>query len=88
MRRVWGCRNSGLLWLFWLVYLLCSLPRLYSQVRRELRSEEGDLTETLSNCLTLLLAIAQWILAFFMDVPPAHTDDKEGTFHIENIENF
>jgi hypothetical protein len=33
--RVKGYRSSGLLWTFWSCYLFFSLPRLYSQIRRE-----------------------------------------------------
>ena len=81
LMRVRGSRNSAVLWIFWLLYIMCSIPRLYSQVRRELDSTSpSDMTEVISNTLTLTIAIVQWILAFFMDVKPAYSVG-EGTFH-------
>eukprot|EP00090_Calanus_glacialis_P002437 TRINITY_DN11824_c0_g1_i1.p1 TRINITY_DN11824_c0_g1~~TRINITY_DN11824_c0_g1_i1.p1 ORF type:complete len:1639 (-),score=332.95 TRINITY_DN11824_c0_g1_i1:544-5460(-) len=71
--RVRGSRNSAVLWIFWCVFILFSLPRLYSQMRRELDSETpSDLTEVISNTLTLVIAVVQWVLAFFMDAKPAY----------------
>lgn len=73
LRRIRGSRNSGILWIFWLLYTLLNLPRLYSQMRRELKEEaSSDLTETISNTLTLLIVIVQWILSFFMDAKPSY----------------
>eukprot|EP00092_Neocalanus_flemingeri_P004166 GFUD01004481.1.p1 GENE.GFUD01004481.1~~GFUD01004481.1.p1 ORF type:complete len:1636 (+),score=378.79 GFUD01004481.1:74-4981(+) len=71
--RVRGARNSAVLWIFWFLYILCSIPRLYSQVRRELDPDSpSDLTEVVSNTLTLTIVVVQWILAFFMDAKPAY----------------
>lgn len=74
LRRVRGSRNSAVLWIFWLLCIICSLPRLYSQMRRELDSDlPSDLTEVISNTLTLVIVVAQWVLAFFMDAKPTYS---------------
>jgi len=69
--RTRGVRNSALLWVFWLVYLLCQAPRVYSQVRREAKGLEGT-AELVSNSLTYAIALLLWILSFFMDSQPEY----------------
>ena len=75
LNRLRGCRNSPVLWLFWTSFLLLSLPRLYSQIKREVDTEgsSGFLTETISFGFTFLIIFGQWILAFFMDAKPAYS---------------
>ena len=58
---------------------LLSVPRVYSQLRREVITEEdseGDLVETISYILTFVVIIISWILAFFMDAKPVYTVTK------------
>ena len=75
LNRVRGCRNSPVLWVFWTIFLLLSMPRLYSQIKRELDTEGSTdfLTETISFSFTFIIILAQWILAFFMDAKPAYS---------------
>jgi len=71
--RARGSRNSAVLWIFWLLSIIFSIPRLYSQAKRELDSTTAsDKTEVVSNTLTLAIMVLQWILAFFMDAKPAY----------------
>ena len=81
MRRIRGSRNSAVLWIFWLLFILASIPRLYSQVRREVYTVSlSDKTEVISNSLTLLIVVVQWVLAFFMDAEPSYSVG-EGRLH-------
>ena len=55
------------------------MPRVYSQLRREVITEEdseGDLVETISYILTFVVILISWILAFFMDAKPVYTVTK------------
>ena len=73
LNRIRGSRNSAVLWIFWTIFSLLSIPRLYSQLRREISGEiVGDITESVSNILTFVIIIIQWILAFFMDARPIY----------------
>ena len=73
LNRVGGCRNSAVLWIFWTVLVIFSVPRLYSQLRREIDGDiDGDITETVSNIMTFVIIFTLWILAFFMDAQPAY----------------
>ena len=74
LNRVRGCRNSPVLWIFWTMFLLLSLPRLYSQIKRHVDSDtNGFLTETISNTFTFIIILIQWVLSFFMDAKPAYS---------------
>ena len=44
---------------------------MYSQVRREVLGLEGSV-ELVSNSLTFVLVLLQWILSFFMDSEPKY----------------
>ena len=55
------------------------MPRVYSQLGREVITEEdseGDLVETISYILTFVVILISWILAFFMDAKPVYTVTK------------
>ena len=55
------------------------MPRVYSQLRREVITEEdseGDLVETISYILTFVVILISWVLAFFMDAKPVYTVTK------------
>ena len=74
LNRLRGCRNSAVLWIFWTMMFIFSVPRVYSQLRREIDDQiRGDMQETTSYILTFVIIIIQWILAFFMDAKPAYT---------------
>ena len=78
-----GQRTSALLWIFWLVFTLLSVPRLYSQIYRDIRTDgtepedearrNMEKTELVSNTLTWCIALVMWILAFFLDENPTYT---------------
>jgi len=92
-RRIRGSRNSAVLWIFWLLFILASIPRLYSQVRREVYTVSlSDKTEVISNSLTLLIVVVQWVLAFFMDAEPSYSvgeeRDESGKPCPENTSSF
>ena len=73
LNRLRGCRNSAVLWLFWTMFFIFSVPRVYSQIRREVDDDiPDDMQETTSYILTFVIIIIQWILAFFMDAKPAY----------------
>ena len=81
LNRIRGCRNSAVLWIFWTMSLILGVPRLYSQLRREVDSSiDGDLTETISYIVTFVSIFAQWILAFFMDARPTYAIGEGETF--------
>ena len=74
MNRLRGCRNSPVLWIFWTIFLVLSLPRLYSQIKRHVDSDSrGFLTETISNTFTFIIILTQWILSFFMDAKSSYS---------------
>ena len=74
LNRMRGSRNSAVLWIFWTICLITSLPRLYSQVKRHVHSDSsGFLTETISNCFTFIIIFTQWVLSFFMDAKPTYS---------------
>ena len=85
LNRARGCRNSGVLWIFWTLLVVLGVPRIYSQLRRELDPAVAgdDLTETLSSVITFVIILAQWILSFFMDAKPTYTagEGKYSKFH-------
>ena len=86
--RTRGVRNSALLWVFWLVYLLCQVCKVYSKnleerkkysqaprVYSQVRREAKGLegtAELVSNSLTYAIVLLQWILSFFMDSQPEY----------------
>ena len=87
LNRLRGCRNSPVLWVFWTIFLLLSLPRLYSQIKRELETQGSTdfLTETISFGFTFLIILGQWILAFFMDAKPAYSTGEGNIFYFLKI---
>ena len=46
-------------------------PRVYSQARREAKGLDGT-AELVSNTLTYVIVLLQWVLAFFMDSEPEY----------------
>ena len=46
-------------------------PRVYSQARREAKGLDGT-AELVSNTLTYVIVLLQWLLAFFMDSEPEY----------------
>lgn len=68
--RLRGRRSSGWLWMFFTVYLLANIPRLYSQIRRELLFSPLHRTELISTCVSFLLVFILWILGFCVDSKP------------------
>lgn len=76
--RLKGCRSSGVLWVFWSLALLSSIPRLYSQIRRELLDPGLHRTEFISNTLGFVLIVVEWILGFFLDTLPAYQEAGSG----------
>ena len=64
------------------------MPRVYSQLRREVITEEdseGDLVETISYILTFVVILISWILAFFMDAKPVYTVTKGRKEHLRCV---
>ena len=89
LNRMRGCRNSSVLWIFWTLFVLLSVPRIYSQMLRETAPDmEGDLTETLSYIMTFVIIFTQWILAFFMDKRPMYASGEGNYYHDYKILNF
>jgi len=78
MERARGCQSSALLWIFWLLYILASVPRLYSQIRRETSAElaqtKMDNVEVTSNTITLATVVILWVLSFFLDAKPQYRE--------------
>lgn len=70
-----GCRNSCVGWIFWVVYLIFSVPRLYSQAKRRTSTGEEstlDDAELASTSLAFGISLILWILAFLVDDQPLY----------------
>ena len=55
-------------------------PRVYSQARREAKGFDGT-TELVSNSLTYVIVLLQWVLAFFMDSEPEYVIGAGAVVH-------
>ena len=62
------------------VILDSQAPRVYSQARREAKGLDGT-AELVSNSLTYVIVLLQWLLAFFMDSEPEYVIGAGAVVH-------
>ncbi|XP_053695519.1 multidrug resistance-associated protein 1 isoform X1 [Sabethes cyaneus] len=76
LNKFYGMRTSGLLFLFWFLLILCSIPRFRTEIRaHQDRAESDSWAEYhfVSFIIFFFCSCAMFILNFFIDKPPQMT---------------